>query len=165
MSLKAAKTLQIIAFILFAFALLLSVVSIFAQNLIKSIYSSPADTYDVTVIPYQSIIYCFMRTLFALIYLLIICGHPTRKGTIAITIVMAILFIVFNTVISPVVSVIITGLMANYGTMMYAAYSVVSTGVSFITGLFTAPATILMFLSLGGACGKDYRLQSQPGQN
>ncbi len=159
MSLKTAKTLQIIAFALFAFALLLSVVSIFAQNLFKSLFGAPSDAYDIRVIPYQPILYCFVRTVLALIYLLIICGHPTRKGTIAITIVMTILFVLLDTVISPVVGTTITFLTGNSGgALSLAATNAVVNGVQLITRFFTIPAALLMFLSLGGACGKDYRL-------
>ena len=160
MSQKACKTLQIIAFIFFAFAFLLSIVSIFAQDLIKSIYNLPPESYEYRVIPYQTIAYSFVRTLFALIYLLIICGRPSRRGTIAITIVMAALFIAFNTVISPVVGTLFTSLSARAGAAALSAASVVNTGASWITGFFTAPATLLMFLSLGGACGKDFSRKS-----
>ena len=165
MSQKACKTLQIIAFAFFAFALLLSIVSIFAQDLIKSIYSAPAELYGYRVIPYQAIAYCLIRTLFALIYLLIVCGHPSRRKTIAITVVMAALFIAFNTVISPVIGTVITAVAGNYGVAALSATTIVNTGVNFITGFFTAPATLLMFLSLGGACGKDFsRKNAEPAR-
>ncbi|MBO4410844.1 MAG: hypothetical protein J5794_01450 [Lachnospiraceae bacterium] len=159
MKLRTARTLQIIAFVFFAAAFVLSIVSIFIQNTIKTAFSAAPALRNVFVIPYYVILACTIHLGIALIPFLVLLKKPTRKATIVATIIVAVLTVV-NGALSMLLSTLITAMVGRLGgSEVLAAYTTVSSGASFLTSLFTTPAAVLMFLSLGGACGKDYSQQ------
>lgn len=161
MNLKTARILQIVAFVLFALALLISIACVFAQGPIKKLSSANPDIMEAFVIPYQVIIPCFIRALLALIAHLILSNRPTRDVTAALTIVMTALFVILGVGLSnTLVNSLITGLIANRGASVLAAHSIVTGFASSAVSFFSTPATLLMFLALGGACGKDWRMEN-----
>ncbi len=155
MTQKTVKTLLIVSAALFAFAFLLSVLAIFAQNLIKEMYYGDYFL-DVRTVPYQAIVSCFVHLLLAAAVLVFFFMGIPRSGMIAITVAAASLFVLFNTVISPLIGMRINASISRYGAEASAAYSVVSAGTNLLTAPFAFSATILLFIALGGACGKDF---------
>ena len=161
MRMNAVRILQIIAVALFAFALLLSVISIPAQNVIKQFYASNASLQTVRVVPYASIISCLIYALLASVCLLLCLRNPTRQTTIIITVTAAILFVLLDTIILRLVGVCFTGMYAKREIEYIAAYNYVETGVAVLVSFFTVPAKALLFLSLGGACIIDRRPEKE----
>ena len=155
MSTKTSKILQLIAFILFAVALLVSIASIFAQVPIKRLYSSSEEILAIRSVPFASIAAAVIHVVLALIFMLVIFGKPSRGAVKALGIVMAALFVLFDALIIPLIGMGITGLVARRGATALSSYSVLSSGVSFVTSILSVPATILMFLSIGALFGKD----------
>ena len=162
MKLKTLRTLQIIALALFLFAFLLSIASIFLQNPIKSLfygYKEGHPVYQTRTAPYSAVIGCFVHALLALIWLLLLIKGQSRRGSITAVIVLSILFLLYQTAISPVAGIFITRSVSARGVNALAAYNVISSFTSMLTAPFSATGNLLMFLSLGGACGRDTRKQ------
>ena len=155
MSTKTSKILQLIAFILFAVALLVSIASIFAQVPIKRLYGAGGEILAIRSVPFASIAAAIIHVVLALIFMLVIFGKPSRGAVKALGIVMAVLFVLFDALIIPLIGMGITGLVARRGAAAISSYSVLSSGVSFLTSILSVPATILMFLSIGALFGKD----------
>ncbi len=158
---KTVKTLLIFATALFAFALLCTILAIFAQNLIKTIYYGAGYLSDVRTAPYHSIIICLVHTLMAAAALVFFLKGVQRSGTIAITIVTAVLFILFNSLISPVIGTVVTTQLLHDGSEAIAAYNVVSAGTNLLVAPFTYTADVLLFLALGGACANSAHKQPE----
>ncbi len=157
---KTLRTLQIIALALFVFAFLLSIVSIFLQDTIKSSfygYKEGDPVFQARTAPYGSIIGCFAHTLLALIWLLLLIKGLSRGGSIAAVIVLSILLILYQTAISPVAGIFITRSVNVRGIDALASYNAVSSFTSKLTMPFSTTGNLLMLLSLGGACGRDTR--------
>ena len=114
---------------------------------------------SVRAVPYASIISCLIYALLAAVCFLLFLKNPTRQARIIITVVLAILFVLLDTIILRFVSVPFIQHYAKHEIADVAAYNYLESGVGLLASLFTVPAKILLFLSLGGACGKDYRTQ------
>ena len=155
MSTKASKILQLIAFILFALALVVSVASIFAQVPIKRLYGAGGEVLAIRSVPFAAIAAALIHVVLALIYMLVVFGKPSRGATKAVGIVMAVLFVLFDAIVIPVIGMGITAAVARRGTAFLSSYSALSSGVSSIMNILTVPATILMFLSVGALFGRD----------
>ena len=156
---KTAKKLQIIAFALFAAAFVLSIVCIFTQDLIRSIYHTP--DVHARMIPYPQIISRLFHLILALVWLLMVLRTPDRKKTILITIVISILYLVYGIIVSPIISSAFAARMLQHGQDVFAAYNAVTSFTSTVTSIIASPASILMFLSLGIACGVNLRTPSE----
>ena len=163
MSTKASKILQVIAFILFAVAFLFCIASIFAQAPIKRLYSASPEIMAIRSVPFAAIAAAVIHVVLALIYMLVVFGKPSRGATKAIGIIMAILFVVFDAVIIPLIGMLVTRLVSARGAYALASYSTLSSGVSAVTNILCVPATILMFISIGALFGKDPSKEEQAG--
>lgn len=164
MSTKASKILQVIAFALFALALLFSIAAIFAQTPIKRLYSASAEILSTRSVPFAAIAAAVIHVVLALIYMLVVFGKPSRGATKAVGIIMAILFVVFDAAVIPLIGMLATRLVSVRGSLALASYSTLSSGVSAITNILCVPATILMFISIGALFGKDPAKEAeQPG--
>jgi len=164
MSTKASRILQVIAFALFALALLFSIAAIFAQTPIKSLYGTSPEIMEIRSVPFAAIAAAVIHVVLALIYMLVVLGRPSRGAVKAVGIIMAILFVVFDAAIIPLIGMLATRLVSARGAYALASYSALSAGVSAITNILCVPATILMFLSIGALFGKDRSKEpEQPG--
>ena len=161
MRMNTIRILQIVAVALFVVALLISVISIPAQNIIKQFYSADDSLFTVRVVPYASIISCLLYGLFAVVCLLLFLQNPSRQATMVITVISAILFVLLDTIILRLVSIRFTHMYAKRDTIDIAAYTYVESGVGILVSLFTVPAKALLFLSLGGACANNCRAEKE----
>ncbi len=160
MTLKTAKKLQIIAVALYAAAFLLLIVCIFGQNLIKSIYNPDPSLREIRVIPYPSIISGVIHLALALVWLVVLLQTPSRRTTIIITIVTGVVFTGYA-MLSPFISSMFSMAIAQSGKDAISAYNAVLSGTSIATSLIASPASFLIFLSLGIACGVSSRTPSE----
>ena len=164
MSTKASKILQVIAFALFALALLVCIASIFAQTPIKKLYSASPEIMAVRSVPFAAIAAAVIHVVLALIFMLVVLGRPSKGAVKAVGIIMAVLFVIFDAAVIPLIGMFVTGLVGRHGSAALASYSTLSSGVSAITNILCVPATILMFISIGALFGKDpSREPEQPG--
>jgi hypothetical protein len=163
MSTKASKILQVIAFALFALTLLVSIASIFAQVPIKRFYSASPEILAIRSVPFAAIAAAVIHVVLALIFMLVVFGRPSKGAVKAVGIIMAVLFVLFDAVLIPLIGVLVTNLVGRHGVNALSSYSVLSSGVSAITNILAVPATILMFIAIGALFGKDPSKEEQSG--
>ncbi|MBO4878969.1 MAG: hypothetical protein J5544_01780 [Clostridia bacterium] len=154
MSNKTSRNLQCAAVILFGIALILTIVSIFAQAPLKGFINSDPEIGKITSVPWMAIVSIAFRLILSIICLLVIAGKPSRGGAIALTIVSAILLILSAMFIEPALGMVFTRLVSRSGANTLISYNALSSVVSMLTGVFSAPASVLMLLSLGGCIPK-----------
>ena len=154
MSNKTSRNLQCAAVILFGIALILTIVSIFAQAPLKGIINSDPEIGKITSVPWMAIVSIAFRLILSIICLLVIAGKPSRGSAIALTIVSAILLILSAMFIEPALGMVFTRLVSRSGANALISYNALSSVVSMLTGIFSAPASVLMLLSLGGCIPK-----------
>ena len=154
MSNKTSRNLQCAAVILFGIALILTIVSIFAQAPLKGFINSDPEIGKITSVPWMTIVSIAFRLILSIICLLVIAGKPSRGGAIALTIVSAILLILSAMFIEPALGMVFTRLVSRNGANALISYNALSSVVSMLTGIFSAPASVLMLLSLGGCIPK-----------
>ena len=154
MSNKTSRNLQCAAVILFGIALILTIVSIFAQAPLKGFINSDPEIGKITSVPWMAIVSIAFRLILSIICLLVIAGKPSRGSAIALTIVSAILLILSAMFIEPALGMVFTRLVSRGGANALISYNALSSVVSMLTGVFSAPASVLMLLSLGGCIPK-----------
>ena len=154
MSNKTARTLQLTAVILFALALLFTVVSIFVQEPLKRLFGADPETAKLFSIPVASLISVGFRVLLSVICLVVIARRPSRGAAIALVIIAAVLLFLAGSVTEPLISMLIINAMSAQGMNALASYTALQQSVSLIGPLFTVPAGILMLLALGGCIPK-----------
>ena len=154
MSNKTARTLQLTAVILFALALLFTVVSIFVQEPLKRLFGADPETAKLFSIPVASLISVGFRVLLSVICLVVIARRPSRGAAIALVIIAAVLLFLAGSVTEPLISMIIIIAMSAQGMNALASYTALQQSVSMIGPLLTVPAGILMLLALGGCIPK-----------
>ena len=154
MSNKTSRNLQCAAVILFGIALILTIVSIFAQAPLKGFINSDPEIGKITSVPWMTIVSIAFRLILSIICLLVIAGKPSRGSAIALTIVSAILLILSAMFIEPALGMVFTRLVSRSGANALISYNALSSVVSMLTGVFSAPASVLMLLSLGGCIPK-----------
>ena len=102
-----------------------------------------------------SIVNTVIRLLIAGVYLvLILLLKPTKGGSIAVVIVFSVLLVLNGVLISPLIGLGFQSAVARYGAVMMASHAALSGFVSGLVSFFTVPASILMYLSMGGYWGK-----------
>ena len=154
MSNKTARTLQLTAVILFALALLFTVVSIFVQEPLKRLFGADPETAKLFSIPVASLISVGFRVLLSVICLVVIARRPSRGAAIALVIIAAVLLFLAGSVTEPLISMLIINAMSAQGMNALASYTALQQSVSMIGPLFTVPAGILMLLAFGGCIPK-----------
>ena len=161
MSIKACRILQIIAFVLFALALVLcGAVYALRTPLLRLFYHLPEQQSAGNDLPYLSICVSMVYFLISLVCLIVAFRRPSRKATIAVGITAAALFIVFDTVVFRLLSLLFNAYyLRELDSIRFAVNNYLLAITSAVTAFLTVPAKGLLFLSLGGLMGKDL---SQP---
>ena len=159
MSTKTCRTMQGIAFGLFALALLLCIASIFLQTPLKRSVGLSEQGLAIHSIPYRSILTCVIYTILALVWLLAAQGRTSHSTIMTTGIVLAILFCAFDAILLSTGSALITMFVSRQGVDAIASNAALESVLSSIRVLIV-PAKILMFLSMGGMMGKDLSQES-----
>ena len=155
MSLTTARVFGIIATVFFLLAFLFVLLVIPFQEQIKMLYNQDPEVIRFHSVPVGSIILSLLQLLVAGVYLLLILVlKPTKGGSIAVVIVFAALILLNGALISPVISMISQASVNAYGARAAASYSAVSGFASAGMGFLSAPAAVLMYLSMGGYWGQ-----------
>ena len=157
MKVKTAQVLQIIATVLYLLSFIACIVSIFFQQEIKGLFAQDPAVINCRSVPYASLIISLVFLLLAVIYLILVLSIRSRGGSIAAVIIMAFLVIVIWIGMETVGSVFVNCMVAAEGATALASYSVLENAVRMGTEVLMIPATALMFLSMGGFCGKPFK--------
>ena len=154
---KTCILLTGISFVLRALALLeILIVTVF-QGSFKRIYSVDKEVAAIQTIPWNFILQGLFWLVFTGIVLLILVKKPGRDGTVILTILSAMLFTLDSAVLSILMNDFIMRAAAGKGVVELASASALSNVMSRLLSFLNTPATILFFLGLGGACGKDFQ--------
>ena len=165
MSLKTCKILQTIAVILFALAFLIVLLSVPMKNMFINlaypnynilVSGNSPDSFRVSVFP-------TINFTAALVYLGISLVHfyvlkkPDKKYILISVIACSIAFLIYK-LLSPALNSYFTERAFARGdaegNAYYNVYGMLENALYSITSFLTVPASILMFLSLGGSIGK-----------
>ena len=154
MSIRAARRLQLVALILFAVSLLLTLLIIPLQHWLKTLYTHSEEIVRNTDVPVAELISNTLRLLIAVLYFVSLMKKDATPIKAAV-IVYAILFAVLSLIFAPLIEMIPAWLLARIGSSVeLASYSTLNRIVNGVTALPVGAAGILMALSLGGAYGK-----------
>jgi len=163
MSLTTVRVLQIIAAALFLLALLSSILVITFQAQIKMMYTDQPEVIAFRSAPIGPIINILIRLLIAMVYLLLVFAlKPSKGGSIAVVIILLSLLILDGVLISPAVSLLAQASANAYGSYASVSYSIVNSAAGTLSSFFTAPAYILMVISMGGYWGQNARKAGFP---
>lgn len=164
MSLKTCKLLQTVAVGLFVLALVFVLLSIPLKNkLIEMAYPnaySPEEgraIYEAGVVPVISLIAVTILLGISLIHLVVLKKYPQNKPILISVITCAALFTVFKVCGSFMDTSIANNVMARYSENAYGysmAYAMLENTVNGLLPIVTVPASVLMFIALGGSIGK-----------
>jgi Predicted membrane protein len=162
MSTKTAKVLQVIAFILILLSTAFVVVGwlVFKDELM-ALVNAPAEYAQAEFTPWLLFIETGFMLLLALIWLLVLLSKPGRGTTIAMTVILSILLIGYFAVGKPFLNVWLQQKAAEAGVYNLAALSTYHYGASTLANFALIPGVFLMVLSLGSACGKNFKTQTQ----
>lgn len=154
---RTCIVLSTLAFGLRALALIAVLLMTVLQEPVKRLYSADPEVAAIHTVPWSSIISALIWLILAGVILLVLLKRPGRGGTIALTVVSAVLCAVLGVVIFPAVSLFYTRALIQQGNVVYASYSALSNAMSLVLPFLSTPASILSLLALGGACGKSFR--------
>ena len=157
MKLKTCIVLSALAMGLRALALIAVLALTVLQEPVKGLFNTDPAALGVHTVPWPTIIQALVWLIFAGVVLLILRKRPGRGGTIALTIVAALLIFALSVVIFPAVSVAFQAAISQKGIDEIASYSALSSAMSLVLPFLSTPASILSLLALGGACGKSFR--------
>ncbi|MBO4288695.1 MAG: hypothetical protein J5865_01170 [Lachnospiraceae bacterium] len=162
MSTKTAKVLHVIAFILIVLTMAFVLVGWLAfKNELMTLVQSTEEYMQAEFTPWMLIIEVGFVLLLALIWLIVLLNRPGRGGTIAMTIIMSILLIGFYAVGKPFLNVWLQQKAAESGVYSLAALSQFNYAAGTIANFAFIPGLFLMVLSLGSACGKNFKKQAE----
>lgn len=154
MSNRTSKNLQLAAVILFSLALLSVIAATVFQQTVKQLYHCDPSALEITSIPWPELISRTLYLILSIVCLVVIAKQPSRGKAIALTVIAAVLFAAFSAVITPVVSTATTMTVSRQGADHLASYVSLTQAASFVSDVFSIPASILMLLSLGGCIPK-----------
>ena len=165
MSTKTAKVLHVIAFILIVLTMAFVLLGwlVFKDKLMLLVGGS-VEMMNVDVVPLGAIIEVGFVLLLAVIWLLVLLAKPGRGATIAMTIILAVLLIGYFAVGKAFLNAWLQQRVAAEGAMNLAAYSQFNYVLTTIMNFAFVPGVILMILSLGSACGKNFKPDVEPEQ-
>lgn len=156
---KTCIVLSALAMALRALALIVILLMTVLQEPVKQLYSADPEVAAIHTVPWSSIISALVWLILAGVILLVLLKRPGKGGTIALTVVSAVLCAVLGVVIFPAVNLLFTRALVQQGDMAYASYASLSSAINTVTGFLNTPALILSLLALGGACGKSFRAE------
>ena len=160
MTQNTVKTLLIVSAALLVLALMLSIIVIFVQKPLQALFAGSIPEGEngdaIRTAPYYEIITIFVYLACAAVALILCLNRLSRNGTIVLLIITAILFVLYQAVFSPLISMLLNLVISRSGTAALAAYTTLSSGTSLIVKPFVSAAIVLLFIALGGACGKNF---------
>ncbi len=161
MSTKAAKILHFIAFglIVMSFAMVFITWLVLREDLLALGSSSPA-VMQAKFVPWELIIQSLFTLILAAVWFVILLNRPDRSTTIAMAIVIPTLLAGYYALLKFVLSVTFTAVNSRMGANTLAALAAFNSLAGVLTGAFLVPGTVLMLLSLGGACGRDFKAEN-----
>ena len=154
---KTCIILSALAFGLRALALIAVLLLTVLQEPVTRLYNTDPEVAAIHTVPWSSIIPALIWLILAGVILLVLLKRPRRGGTIALTVVSAVLYAVLGVLIFPALGLALTQAIARQGADALASSSALSSAISTVTGFLSTPASILSLLALGGACGKSFR--------
>ena len=157
---KTCIVLSALALFLRALALIAILTLTVFQEPVKRLYSVSEEIAAVRSVPWSAIVQALIWLILAGIILLVLLKRPGRGGTIALTIVSALLYAFFGVVVSGILQISVTQAISIQGAKEIASNSALSAALSMVTPFLATPASILSLLALGGACGKDFRREA-----
>ncbi len=162
MSTKTAKVLHVIAFILILLTMIFMVVGwlLFKNELLSLVHASP-ELLEAEAAPWALIIEVGFVLVLALIWLLVLLNRPGRGTTIAMTVILSILLIGYFAVGRPFLNVWDQQRAAATGPVSLAALAQLKYVLSTIGNFAFVPGVFFMILSLGSACGKNFKEQAE----
>ena len=126
-----------------------------------ALVQAPSEYLQVEFTPWMMIIEVGFVLLLALIWLLVLLSKPGRGTTIAMTVILSILLIGYFAVGKPFLNVWLQQKVAAEGMYNLAALSMYNYGAGTLANFAFIPGLFLMVLSLGCACGKNFKTQTQ----
>ena len=157
---KTCIVLSVLAVVLRALALIAILTLTVFQEPVKRLYSVSEEIAAVRSVPWSAIVQALIWLILAGIILLVLLKRPGRGGTIALTIVSALLYAFFGVVVSGILQISVTQAISIQGAKEIASNAALSNALAMVTPFLSTPASILSILALGGACGKDFRVQN-----
>ncbi len=158
MTMRTARILQMLAVILFAFALLAAVLYIPLQDVWKSFYVLDESSI-VRTVPAADIVRQGIFLFLAVCYFLLL-GTKARGPLKVPIVIIAVLYALLSVVIFPLVSQLAVRIAGAVGTAQVVSLSVQSSYMGFTAAPLTAVAGMLMLFSMGGAYGKTEDAQT-----
>ena len=154
---RTCIVLSTLAFGLRALALIAVLAMTVLQEPVKRLYNTDPEVAGIHTVPWMSIVQALVWLILAGIILLVLVKRPGKGGTIALTVVSAVLYAVLGVVIFPALGLALTQAVARQGADALASGSARSSALSLVLPFLSTPASILSLLALGGACGKSFR--------
>ena len=161
--LRGARTLQTVAFALFAAALALTVLYIPTQSAWKSVYSLSPDALSYRTVPVSYLIGGLFRFTAAAVWLAVLRGAYGRPRTSSVT-ALAILLGAYSIAISPLAGLAESLIAANGGTARFVSLTAANALLGYAAGLPSSAAYLLMLLSMGMGYGKA-EMREKPAQS
>ncbi len=157
---KTCIVLSVLAVVLRALALIAVLMLTVLQEPVKRFFGVNEEIAAIRTVPWSAIVQALIWLVLSLVILLVLRKRPGRGGTIALTVVSAVLYVIFGIVVSGVLQIGVTQAIALQGAEELASSSALSGALGMVTPILSTPASILSLLALGGACGKDLRVQN-----
>ena len=151
---RTARDLQLVATILMAVVLMLTIAFIPMQRTLKVLYVSDESVLNYRTIPFGQICSAAVYLLLGVIYLALLNKKTAAPLKISI-VVIVIVYGLLSLCVLPLASTFETHAVGREGVIAIASFSACRNALSFLTGLPAGISKILMFLSMGGAIGKS----------
>ena len=156
---KTCIVLSALSFGLRALALIVVLLMTVLQEPIKRLYNPDPEIAAIHTVPWAAIVQALIWLILAGVILLVLLKRPGRGGTIALTIVSAVLYAFVGVVVSMVLNLFVTRGIALKGTLELTSSTALTNAIGTATAFLNTPALILSLLALGGACGKNFRTE------
>ena len=157
---KTCIVLSVLAVVLRVLALIAVLAVTVFQEPIKRMYNPDPEILAIHSVPWSQLVQALFWLILAGIVLLVLLKRPGKGGTIALTIVMAVIYAFFSVVVFFTLNMQVTQAISIKGAKELASNAALSNALSIGTPLFSTPASILSLLALGGTCWKDFRVQN-----
>lgn len=154
---KTCIVLSALAMGLRALALIAILTLTVLQEPVKRLFGVNEEIAAIHTVPWSAIVQALIWLILAAVILLILRKQPSRGGTIALTIVSALLYAFLGVVVSGLLQIGVTQAIARQGAEAMASNAALSNALAMVTPILSTPASILSILALGGACGRDFR--------
>ncbi len=149
MRISTVKKLMIVAVSLLGAAFLWGVVCTVFQRWFKPLYSVDSSVIRNFSVPWLSLFSQLVYLAVSAVLLSSVCRYRQGKSTKGLVITLAVIWGVWSAVLSPILSMVNTRVIANFGAQSLASNSMMTSLVSIIAGPLQTAGSILTLLSLG----------------